>query len=44
MNMADPDCGFCALSGYRACDICGNPIMDGRGLDALGRELCVYCS
>lgn len=50
MTVAEPDCELCKLMGYRACDVCGNPIGldDGKGLagvrDAFGRELCAFCA
>lgn len=39
--MAEPDCEGCAIAGYRACDVCGSPVMD-RWRGAMGQDLCYY--
>jgi hypothetical protein len=41
--MARADCPFCEASGYRACDVCGNPVFPPIKRTALGLELCAYC-
>jgi hypothetical protein len=42
--MAAADCAMCAALGYRACDQCGTPIMDGPTGGSFGLpELCAYC-
>lgn len=38
--MAEADCDLCRLMGYRACDLCGNPVHDP---SAFRRDLCEYC-
>lgn len=40
--MAEADCAFCAASGYRSCDRCGNIVFEYNP-SALGVELCGYC-
>lgn len=35
MMMAEPDCRLGKLMGYRACDVCGNPIMSAGVRDLL---------
>jgi hypothetical protein len=38
--MAEPDCGLCALAGYRSCDRCGGVVFTP---SPLGIDLCGYC-
>ena len=40
--MAKADCETCEALGYRACDGCGGPVMDGYR-SPLGVDLCGYC-
>ena len=42
--MAEPDCPICAAAGYRACDLCGNPVFEPV-IDSFGIavDLCAYC-
>jgi RNA polymerase subunit RPABC4/transcription elongation factor Spt4 len=38
--VAKADCGLCEAMGYRACDRCGNVVMNP---PESGPELCAYC-
>jgi hypothetical protein len=40
--MAAPDCDMCAMQGFRACDRCGAPVMDGHR-SPMGVEACFDC-
>jgi len=37
------DCSFCEASGFRACDMCGNPVFPPIQPTPMGLELCGLC-
>lgn len=39
--MAEPDCLLCEMAGYRACDLCGCPVIPP--FSAFTRDLCAAC-
>ena len=38
--MAEAECEWCRLAGYRACDLCGGPVFVA---GALGIDVCEGC-
>jgi hypothetical protein len=41
--MAKADCPVCEMSGFRSCDVCGNPVFPPFDRSPLGVDLCAYC-
>lgn len=38
--MAEPDCPYCEVLGFRSCDRCGGVVMD---TIEQGPDICGYC-